>query len=209
MEEIYSYVKRNRIVLILACLSLVLGGYLVTHHSTAAPIKNELTTTTEKKTDKSTAKAHSKSATNSTATKLLVVDIQGAVKNPGVYRLKNGSIVQEALKMAGGPSGNADIKQVNQAKRITDQMQIYIPVSGEKQTTNSQSSDKGGSQKVVNINTATVDDFKDVSGIGPKKAEKIIAFREKNGDFKELHDLTKVSGIGEKSLDSLKDQLTV
>jgi len=111
--------------------------------------------------------------------------------------------------MAGGLQQNADTKQINQAQRVTDQMQVYIPYRGEAAptaTTNKGSGEKG---KVVNINTAKVDDFKDVSGIGPKKAAKIVAFREKNGNFKDLHDLTKVSGIGEKSLNSLKDQLTV
>lgn len=88
-------------------------------------------------------------------------------------------------------------------------MQLYVSYHGETAPTATASKGSSTEGKKVNINTAKVDDFKDVTGIGPKKAAKIIAFREKNGNFKELHDLTKVSGIGEKSLDSLKDQLTV
>lgn len=202
MEEIYSYVKRNKIVLVVLVLSGFLGGgYLLTHQSKPTPVQNELITTVKKTPNKKTNKVETD--------KSLVIDIQGAVKNPGVYHLKNGSIVQAALQMAGGLQSNADVKQINQAKKINDQMQIYVPAIGEKQGGNANGDNKSESKKVININTATADDFKDVSGIGPKKAEKIIAFREKNGNFQELHDLTKVSGIGEKSLESLKDQLTV
>ncbi|KRK99232.1 competence protein CelA [Companilactobacillus futsaii JCM 17355] len=138
--------------------------------------------------------------------KLVAVDIQGAVKKPGVYQLKENSLVQTAIQLAGGLADNADTKQINQAKRVSDQMQVYVPVIGSSSNVSTSTSATG---EKVNINNAKAEDFKNVTGIGPKKAEKIIAFREKNGNFKSLHDLTKVSGIGEKSLDSLKDQLTV
>ncbi|WP_338214737.1 helix-hairpin-helix domain-containing protein [Companilactobacillus muriivasis] len=207
MENILDYFNRNKMVVLVGLVIIALGtGYYLTQHHQTSTVKNDLKTETKvlavKKDDK-VAKAPK--------SKIVVVDIQGAVKTPGVYRLQAGAIVQDALKMAGGLIPNADIKQLNQAKKLTDQMQIYIPVVGEKGSGPSVGSGNGsgGDKKVVNINTATVDDFKNVSGIGPKKAEKIIAFREKNGEFKQLHDLTKVSGIGEKSLDSLKDQLTV
>jgi len=203
MKEILDYVKRNKMLVLIGLVVIILGtGYFMTHQKhPAAAVKNELQTETK-------VSAAKKEPKTPKITKEMVVDIQGAVKNPGVYRLHNDAIVQEALKMAGGVLPTADIKQINQAKKLTDQMQIFVPVVGEK---GSGSSTSGGSEekKVVNINSATVDDFKDVSGIGPKKAEKIIAFREKNGNFNQLHDLTKVSGIGEKSLESLKDQLTV
>lgn len=204
MKEIFDYCKRNKMMIVLGLIIFGLGtGYFLTHKSVSqAPVKNDI-----KVESKATEKAGKSSKTAKVS--VIVVDIQGAVKTPGVYRLKSGAIVQDALKMAGGLIQTADTKQLNQAKKLTDQMQIYVPVVGEKGNTGSVSSSNNGDKKVVNINTATVDDFKGVSGIGPKKAEKIIAFREKNGQFQQLHDLTKVSGIGEKSLDSLKDQLTV
>lgn len=202
MEEILIYIKQNKLILIVMLLITVAGsGYFLTHQ-TAQPVKNEL------KSDNKMTKKVTPKETKETKSAILAVDVQGAVKNTGVYRVKAGAIVQEVLQMAGGLQSNADIKQINQAQRVTDQMQIYVPVNGESPVT-SQATGGGKAKGKVNINTAKVDDFKDVTGIGPKKAAKIIAFREKNGNFQELHDLTKVSGIGEKSLDSLKDQLTV
>lgn len=203
MEEILTYFKQNKLILIVILLITVGGsGYFLTHQSHKAA-KNEIRTETHplKKTVEKDSQSNK--------TTILAVDVQGAVKNSGVYRVKTGAIVQEVLKMAGGLQGNADIKQINQAQRVTDQMQIYVPYRGETATTPTADKGSGSKGKMVNINTAKVDDFKDVTGIGPKKAAKIIAFREKNGNFKNLHDLTKVSGIGEKSLDNLKDQLTV
>lgn len=204
MEEFYEQIKQNRMLLsILGVVLLLLGVYYLTHQQ-RTPIKNEIKTEQVKPPVKKT-----REKAKLTSSKLLVVDIQGAVKKPGVYRLKDGAIIQTAIQMAGGLDTNADVKQLNQAKKIADQMQIYVPLKGET-SGSAPSSDKNQNDgKVVNINTASVDDFKNVTGIGPKKAAKIIAFREKNGNFKDLHDLTKVSGIGEKSLDSLKDQLTV
>jgi len=204
MEEILTYIKQNKLILIVMLLITVAGsGYFLTHQ-TAQPVKNELKSDNNNKVTKKVTPKETKE----TKSAILAVDVQGAVKNAGVYRVKTGAIVQEVLQMAGGLQSNADIKQINQAQRVTDQMQIYVPINGETPVT-SQATSGGKAKGKVNINTAKVDDFKDVTGIGPKKAAKIIAFREKNGNFQELHDLTKVSGIGEKSLDSLKDQLTV
>ncbi|KRO00205.1 helix-hairpin-helix domain-containing protein [Companilactobacillus kimchiensis] len=203
METILNYLKKNILSsLVILIVVVATSGYFLMHKTASTqPVKNELRT--EIKPAKKVATKEKPAKAN-----VLVVDIQGAVKKSGVYRVKNGAIVQEVLQMAGGLNSNADTKQINQAQRVTDQMQVYVPYQGEKVAS---TSNKTGNKesKLVNINSATVDDFKDVTGIGPKKAEKIIAFREKNGNFKELHDLTKVSGIGEKSLDTLKDQLTV
>ncbi|MCV3763865.1 helix-hairpin-helix domain-containing protein [Companilactobacillus farciminis] len=198
MNEILDYFKRNKMVIsMLSILVIIVGGYWWLQRP--QPVKNEIKT--EVRAPKKTASVPKN--------KLIAIDVQGAVKKPGVYQLKEGSLVQSAIQMAGGLLDNADTKQINQAKRVSDQMQVYVPVVGANTSSSPSSSAAKGKGEKVNINNASVDDFKNVTGIGPKKAEKIIAFREKNGNFKELHDLTKVSGIGEKSLDSLKDQLTV
>lgn len=195
MNELIEYVKHNKVmVTVLSILIVGIGGYFFTHQT--PPVKNEIQT--EIKTPKK--------VTAAPKNKLVAVDVQGAVKKPGVYQIKEGSLVQNVINLAGGLVENADTKQINQAKRVTDQMQVYVPVKGMTSQTSTSAPSQG---EKVNINSATVDDFKNVTGIGPKKAEKIITFREKNGNFKELKDLTKVSGIGEKSLESLKDQLTV
>lgn len=206
MEEIIDYVKRNKIVVLIIVVVIGLGsGFLLIPHKTAAP--------TAKSEPALTKKVSEKDVKEVKAPKDLVVDIQGAVKHGGVYHVKNGAIVQEVLQQAGGLESNADIRNLNQAQRVSDQMKIYVPKRGEQVSPSSSSNVTNGtesnSKKVVNLNTATVADFKDIKGVGPKKAERIIAYREKNGPFKQVHDLTKVSGIGEKSLDKIKDQLTV
>jgi len=200
MDKILEYIIKNKIIIFLAVSILILSGvYLLDHRQ--QPVEKEAKTE-ELVTKKPVSKAQPNNQD------IFAVDIQGAVKSNGVFRIKKGAIVQDVLKMAGGLNSNADVKQINQAQRVTDQMQIYVPTIGEKiNVVNNGPNGKEGKQ--VNINTATVEDLKGVSGIGPKKAEKIISFREKNGNFKEIHDLTGVSGIGEKSLDSLKDKLTV
>jgi len=208
MEEIWSYFKKNKIIVLSMAVVLSLGiGYFLLNSKTKPQKSEPKIEQVAVKKSVSADKVKEKQAEN----KQLVVDVQGAVKKPGVYRAKKDTIVQEILQMAGGVSEQADIKQLNQAQRITDQMQIYVPTVGEavhNNATGNQGS-TNSKEKIVNINTAKVDDFKSVTGIGPKKAEKIIAYRQKNGNFKTLHDLTGVSGIGEKSLEKLKDQLTV
>ncbi|CAJ1194605.1 ComE operon protein 1 [Companilactobacillus paralimentarius] len=207
MEEVYQYVRNKKIVLLTGIVIIVLGGYFFLFHKVTP------TSTLEPKQELTTQKDETKkSKTDSKAKEpqMIVVDVQGAVQKPGVYHVKDKAIIQEVIQTAGGFTANADLKQINQAKRVVDQMQVYIPIKGEKVTpTSTNSSNDTQNKKIVNINTATVDDFKDVTGIGPKKAEKVIAYREEHGQFKTLHDLTNVSGIGEKSLAKLKDQLTV
>ncbi|CAJ1192937.1 helix-hairpin-helix domain-containing protein [Companilactobacillus paralimentarius] len=207
MEEVYQYVRNKKIVLLTGIVIVVLGGYFFLFHKVTP------TSTLEPKQELTTQKDETKkSKTDSKAKEpqMIVVDVQGAVQKPGVYHVKDKAIIQEVIQTAGGFTANADLKQINQAKRVVDQMQVYIPIKGEKVTpTSTNSSNDTQNKKIVNINTATVDDFKDVTGIGPKKAEKVIAYREEHGQFKTLHDLINVSGIGEKSLAKLKDQLTV
>lgn len=200
MNNFLDYIKRNKvIVIVISVLILGLGGYWWVNQ--VPVVKNDI------KTEIKAPKKVSEKKTSAPKNKLVAVDIQGAVKKPGVYQLKENSLVQAAIQLAGGLADNADTKQINQAKRVTDQMQIYVPVISNNNSVSANA--VPAKDEKLNINNAKIEDFKNVTGIGPKKAEKIIAFREKNGNFKNLHDLTKVSGIGEKSLDSLKDQLTV
>lgn len=208
MEEVYQYVRNKKIGLLVSIVALVVGGYFFLFHKTTP------TSTVEPKQELATQKDEIKKSKTDSKIKepqTIVVDVQGAVKKPGVYHVKDKAIVQEVIQTAGGFAANADLRQINQAKRVADQMQIYIPVKGEKTSAPANTNLSGDTQgkKIVNINTATVDDFKNVTGIGPKKAQKVIAYREEHGQFKTLHDLTNVSGIGEKSLSKLKDQLTV
>ena len=156
----------------------------------------------------------SSAASNISASKndKVTCDISGAVKNSGIYALKAGARVADLIRAAGGETAEADLSSVNRAILLKDQDKVYIPVKGENSpldTTASQpsstTSNNGGEK--IHLNSATIADLQKLNGVGQKKAEQIIAYREQNGPFKSVDDLTKVSGIGEKTLAGFKDQL--
>ncbi|MDR6225107.1 helix-hairpin-helix domain-containing protein [Desmospora profundinema] len=143
----------------------------------------------------------------------LVVDVKGAVKKPGVYRLPPGSRVEDAVKRAGGPAGKADMDRVNQAQPLTDGMALFVPAEGEEDVPLAGDSfpAAGGSGEAgaVNLNTATQEQLESLNGIGPAKAEAILRHREEHGPFSSVDELVQVPGIGEKTLEQLRDQVTV
>jgi competence protein ComEA len=139
------------------------------------------------------------------------VDVKGAVKIPGMYQAAATMRVWDVIALAGGVTDEADTKTVNYSQKVTDQMIIYVPKAGEVsvekiEPATEQSSD---SSKKVNLNTATEAELQTVSGIGAKKAQEIVRYREENGPFKTVDDLKNVSGIGEKTVERLKDSLSV
>ena len=149
-----------------------------------------------------------------------MVDIKGAVKKPGVYEVKDSMRVNDVIELSGGLNDNADRKNINMAAKITDQQIIYIPVKGEVKDnanlnsksdtmTSSNSSKDNANQAAVNINSASKEDLLKLNGVGDKKADQIINYRQEQGEFKSIDDLKKVQGIGDKIFDSLKDSITV
>ncbi|KRL91319.1 helix-hairpin-helix domain-containing protein [Lactobacillus kalixensis] len=169
----------------------------------------------------STSSSMQTSNTTQSESKEVTVDISGAVKHGGVYTLKNGARLQELIEAAGGLKDNAQVKAINRAVMLKDQDKIHIPYKGEKvenattvtsngestPSTSGTSSSQTGDK--VNINTASAADLQKLNGIGEKKAEQIIAYRDQNGQFKKIEDLMQVSGIGEKTFAALKDQLAI
>lgn len=141
----------------------------------------------------------------------IVVDVKGAVKQPGIYRLAADSRVYQALKAAGGLLPQADQKQINLAQKCQDEMVLYVPIIGESPAVigpNSQPMTNTNSGK-VNINTASTEELEKLDAIGPAKAEAIVKYRETHGPFESIDALTQVPGIGEKTLDKFRDQLTL
>lgn len=150
-----------------------------------------------------------------------VVDIKGAVLHPGAYQMAAQQRVGDAVQKAGGYTPEADSIQVNLAQKITDQMVIYIPRRGEKiPIVNSISEQNSGttlnprvtesnSNGKVNLNTATLEQLKGLTGVGEKKAQKILEYRQQHGQFKSVEELKNVNGFGEKSLATLAEQICV
>lgn len=145
------------------------------------------------------------------------VDVDGAVVTPGVYRLREGARVAQAIDAAGGLTPEADVAGLNRASKVVDGQKIYVPHVGEQQTVDVVAGSGAGeasagasvASDLVNINTANASELQTLSGIGPSMAQSIIDERTKNGAFASVDDLMRVSGIGEKKLAKIKDSICV
>jgi len=137
----------------------------------------------------------------------LTVYVNGEVNSPGVYSLAAGSRIKDAIEASGGFTPAADIKRVNLAKKVRDEDYIFIDTLDS--STGSGGASQGGvsSDGIVNVNTATKEELMTLPGVGDVTAQKIIDYREKNGDFQKIEDLTKVDRIGEKTLAKFKDKI--
>ena len=157
----------------------------------------------------------------------IVVDVDGAVAHPGLYKLPPGSRVQAALAAAGGLSPQADAHRINRAAKLHDGQKLYVLSQGEsappqaasggqscegQSCTSADGADAGSDaegQGLVNINTANATQLTQLPGIGPAIAQKIIDYRTANGPFTSVDDLTKVPGIGAAKLAQIKSHARV
>lgn len=152
----------------------------------------------------------------------LSVHVVGEVANPGLYEVDARSRVQAAIDAAGGFTNDANQGSVNLAREIVDGEQIVVASksasasgvagagsAGSATAASSDTSASGASGGLVNINNADIAGLSSLSGIGEATAKKIIADREKNGPFKTTKDITRVSGIGDKKYEAIKDSITV
>lgn len=143
-----------------------------------------------------------------------LVDVKGAVENPGVYEVMLDERVIDVIEKAGGLKEGADETKVNFAGRVTDEMVLYIPLIGEEGeniivSAGASSTSTSQGEGKININKATSDELQNLPGIGPSKAEAIIAYREDSGLFQTIVDLKLVTGIGDKTFEKLQDQIIV
>lgn len=168
------------------------------------------------------AEASQEGAASTAQPARLSVHVVGEVANPGLYEVDAGSRVQAAIDAAGGFTNDANQGSVNLAREIVDGEQIVVASknvsaagasgagsAGTASSGTSASGASGASGGLVNINTADIAGLSSLSGIGEATAKKIIADREKNGPFKTTKDITRVSGIGDKKYEAIKDSITV
>ncbi|MBI3985048.1 MAG: ComEA family DNA-binding protein [Candidatus Levybacteria bacterium] len=154
-------------------------------------------------------KIQTNSNTQTASENLLTVDIEGEVTNPGVYRLKQGSIVQDGLALAGGLSASADrdwvSKNLNLALKLTDSQKIYIPRIGESISSSVLGSTVSDTvPAVININSALESELDTLPGIGPVTAEKII----NNRPYSQTDDLLTKKVVSQKVFDQIKDKIS-
>ena len=182
---------------------------------------------TEKKEAEETGKSEtSGDLSGEKEPELVFVHVCGAVVSPGVYGMEADARVYEAVSCAGGLREDAVGEAVNQAQKVTDGERIYIPTREEvmnglipeaeedTETAAGSTEESGGAQTgstdgKVNINTASAEELKTLSGIGDTRAESIIRYREEQGGFQSVEDLMNVEGIKEGVFEKIKDRITV
>lgn len=145
--------------------------------------------------------------------KTIVVEIKGQVKKPDVYTIDENSIINDLIDLAGGVTENADLSNINRAKKLQNHEMIYIADKNDSNNDYPQATNmENGSMDneiLVDINTATTDKLKTLNGIGDSKAKSIIEYREQNGGFKSIEEIKNVTGIGDKMFEKIKESITV
>ena len=144
----------------------------------------------------------------------LMVDVKGEVLSPGTYQLDVGKRIIDAIEKSGGLTSDADVNLINLSEKLVDEMVIYIPSkNSDKEESNFNNIKKENNidnkDSKISINTANETTLMTLNGIGEKKAKAIVSYREQNGPFKCIEDITKVSGIGSSLFDKIKDFIKV
>jgi competence protein ComEA len=137
---------------------------------------------------------------------LLVVHVVGAVRRAGLFRLRDGSRVADALARAGGPTRHADLAAVNLAAPLVDGEQVVVPRRGPDGSAAVTAAPGAGAK--VSLGSATVDQLDELPGVGPVTAQKIVDWRATHGPFRSVDDLDDVPGIGPARIEQLRDLVT-
>ena len=215
MEAIIEKIKEYKIIVICAGFGLALGGFFLLKPTSQTSVKEtnlqaEVAAVSKDSSSEKEVKKEEKE--ESPEQDLITVDVKGAVKSPGIYDLPVGSRVHDAVHKAGGLTDEADSKSLNLAQKVSDEALVYVPTKGEEaasQQVASGTTPSTSKDKKVNLNKASLEELKQVKGLGGKRAQDIIDHREANGKFKSVDELKKVSGIGAKTIEKLKDYVTV
>lgn len=149
---------------------------------------------------------------------VIYVHIEGAVNNPGVKEVIRGTRIFELIELASGELKDADLSKINLASVLKDEQKIYVPYKTIETSTNTDGaiiinkntqSYSSAENKLVNINTANLEELQKLDGIGPSMAQKIVNHREQNGYFSSIEDIKNVSGIGETKYNKIKENITI
>lgn len=187
-----DWLERNRNGIFFTLINLVSVGLVVFWLRRPQPLPMRIETATP--------------APMPTVAKLRVY-VCGAVASPDVYLLDPGAIIKDAIGMAGGVTAEADLTRVNLALSLQDGDQVYVPVKGEENAPTPESLVRTAGK--VNINKASLAELQTLPGIGEIYAQRIIEYRTMHGPFQSVEDLLQVRGIGNATLDRLRDLITV
>jgi competence protein ComEA len=146
------------------------------------------------------------------ARSILVVHVVGEVRRPGLYRLRDGARIADAVHRAGGALRDADLAAVNLAAPLVDGIQVFVPsrvASGAVRPAGGASAAGGGAAGgLVSLSSATVDELDELPGVGPVTAQKIVDYRTEHGPFASVDDLDAVPGIGPTRIEQLRELVT-
>ena len=212
MEAIIEKIKEYKIIVICTGLGLLVGGFFLLKPAPQIPVKETNLQAEVAAVSKDSLSEKDLKKEEPLEQDLITVDVKGAVKSPGIYDLPVGSRVNDAVQKAGGLTEQADSKSLNLAQKVSDEALVYVPAKGEEsasEKTGSGAPSSTSKDKKVNLNKASMEELKQVKGLGGKRAQDIIDHRETNGKFKSVDELKKVSGIGAKTIEKLKDYVTV
>ncbi|HFR3407969.1 TPA: helix-hairpin-helix domain-containing protein [Streptococcus suis] len=219
MDTIKTYIEMLKEYKWQIALPAVAGLLMATFLIFSQPAKSDQTGLTDfpqtEQASSSQEQTEETSTEESEELSQLTVDVKGAVEKPGLYTLEAGARVNDAVEAAGGLTSQADPKSINLAQKLSDEAVVYVASKDENisvvasTTASSAMSPEEKSTSLVNLNTATEADLQTISGIGAKRAADIIAYREANGGFKSVNDLNNVSGIGDKTMESIQPYVTV
>jgi competence protein ComEA len=137
----------------------------------------------------------------------LVVDVAGAVQDPGVYRLPAGARVVDALARAGGPAPGAGLEAINRAARLVDGQQVVVPRRVPGGAVAAGAIGAGSESGPISLGSATLEQLDTINGIGPVTAQKIVEYRDQHGGLASVDQLDAVSGIGPATMESLRARL--
>jgi len=137
----------------------------------------------------------------------IVVHVAGAVRRPGVYRLRGGQRVQDAVRRAGGPGARADLNGLNLAARVADGQQVVVPRRAPTATATAAAAGAAAPGAPVSLNSATAEQLDTLDGVGPATIKRILDWRREHGGFRSIDDLGQVPGIGPKRLAALRERV--
>lgn len=156
--------------------------------------------------------------------KEITVYVSGEVNNPGIVTLKSDQRLADAVKMLGGVTKKADMNNINLAIKLEDEMHYIIPKKGDKSNSSNQNASNNTSNQSqnldsnqanssntnkININTAGIQELDAIPGVGEATANKILSYREENGNFRSIEEIKNVNGIGDKKYENMKESICV
>ena len=231
MKEYFMKLSKNQKIMIIVIIVIILLVFLFLHnyfYNNELIITNEVNEISENKWETIASNSYAKKDGK------IVINVVGEVNNPGVVTLDEGARIIDAINAAGGKTEKADISEINLAYVLDDGIRLYIPSFSEmkekklENSTNSKdtiSSDAGISNivmeevavenkntnevKKININKASKEELKQLSGVGDSVAQAIIDYRQKNGKFNAIEDIKKVPGIGESKFNNIEKMISV